>query len=489
MTQPTVTVTDISTGTVQVITGGFIGPQGPQGPSGGPQGSQGPQGASGAQGAQGPVGPQGAPGIGTQGPQGADGPQGANGAQGAQGPTGPQGAQGAGGSAGVDGTQGPQGAIGPQGYQGPQGSAGPQGMVGPQGATGPQGGVGPQGYQGVPGDPGPQGFTGSQGPQGATGAQGSTGSQGPIGPQGPLGPQGATGAQGSIGPQGVQGGTGPQGFQGAIGPQGATGPSGGPQGSQGPSGRDGIIDVAHGLDGTIARPDAPIVYWIGPAVPLNAAPTDFWSGSSSDAPQSFGSTLALANAYTDQQISSINSAYVPTTQPAIGEFVPRRLSANAVTGVAVDGVLYGPVFKAEKTETIGSVTLYTGTTAAGATPTLARVGVYSINPLTQDCSLIAFTTNDTTLFSATNTAYTKVFSTTWNKVAGNYYFLSLLMKSGAAMPNFVGWVGPSPTVTEGILAVWPALSFKLTGQTDLPASISGAALTAGSINVPLFRLS
>jgi hypothetical protein len=34
--------------------------------------------------------------------------------------------------------------------------------------------------------------------------------------------------------------------------------------------------VYHGDDGTVARPDVLVTYWVGAATPENAAITDFW---------------------------------------------------------------------------------------------------------------------------------------------------------------------------------------------------------------------
>lgn len=490
MSSPLITVTDLGTGTVQVVTGGFIGPQGPQGPSGGPQGAQGAQGADGAQGAVGAQGPQGT--IGPQGPigpQGGSGPQGAVGAQGAQGHVGPQGPQGVGGSTGPQGATGPQGTQGPAGVQGAQGAQGAGGSAGVQGAQGPQGNTGPQGAQGARGAAGPQGYQGAAGPQGfqgAKGPQGFQGTPGATGAQGPIGPQGVQGAQGGLGPQGA---LGPQGYQGDIGPQGAQGPAGGPQGPQGDPGNPGIVTVVHDTDGTVARPDnAPIVYWQGSAVPLNAASTDIWYGNTASQPQSFGSTLNFANAYTDAQITALQSVYTPNFNPSVGEFAPRRLYLNG-TATLTSGTLVGPIIRADKTENIGTITAYTGSTAAGATPTTCAYGIFSIDPTTQNATLVAQSTNDTTLFAAANTLYAKALTGSFTKVAGTYYWIALLVVSGAAMPNFLGWQGPTGAQASTILNAWPAHNYALSGQSSIPSSVLGTSLTASATSVPIFRLS
>ncbi len=126
---------------------------------------------------------------------------------------------------GPRGPEGPPGIAGPRGPVGEQGEAGPEGPAGPQGSIGPEGVAGPQGLQGEPGPQGPMGVQGMPGPQGSPGEQGPSGPQGMPGPQGLIGPEGPSGA---TGPQGDPGPQGPSGEQGPIGPQGPTGPEGPP---------------------------------------------------------------------------------------------------------------------------------------------------------------------------------------------------------------------------------------------------------------------
>jgi len=38
----------------------------------------------------------------------------------------------------------------------------------------------------------------------------------------------------------------------------------------------GLVVVSHGLSTTVARPDSPLVYWVGTARPANALPYDLW---------------------------------------------------------------------------------------------------------------------------------------------------------------------------------------------------------------------
>jgi hypothetical protein len=48
----------------------------------------------------------------------------------------------------------------------------------------------------------------------------------------------------------------------------------GVQGQPGPVGKTGLEVVNHGADSLVARPDAPLVYWVGTVLPANGFPND-----------------------------------------------------------------------------------------------------------------------------------------------------------------------------------------------------------------------
>jgi hypothetical protein len=54
---------------------------------------------------------------------------------------------------------------------------------------------------------------------------------------------------------------------------GATGPTG-PAGPAGADGATGLVKVTHGANPSIARPTAPLVYWVGTVQPTNALADD-----------------------------------------------------------------------------------------------------------------------------------------------------------------------------------------------------------------------
>lgn len=62
----------------------------------------------------------------------------------------------------------------------------------------------------------------------------------------------------SIGVPGQKGATGATGSQGPVGATGAT----------------GLVKVAHGANPNLARPSAPLVYWVGTVQPVHANPDD-----------------------------------------------------------------------------------------------------------------------------------------------------------------------------------------------------------------------
>ena len=90
------------------------------------------------------------------------------------------------------------------------------------------------------------------------------------------------------------------------------------------------------------------------------------------------------------------------------------------------GFIMGSVFRATKTETTTQVLVRTGSTACAATPTTCKIGLYTVDdPSTMNLTRVAVTANDTTLFAATNSDYTRSWAASTTKVAGTLYAASL----------------------------------------------------------------
>ena len=145
-------------------------------------------------------------------------------------------------------------------------------------------------------------------------------------------------------------------------------------------------------------------------------------------------------------------------------------SANALTNQS----LRLTHFTATKSETCTQISTVTAGTAAGATPTLCKMAVYRVED-NGDITLLASTANDTTLFAATTTRYTRSLDVPVQKIRGQRYALGLLVVSAAAFPTFYGHtIGPSV-----ITSVEPKISSLVNGQADLPASVVNASIGGG----------
>lgn len=157
------------------------------------------------------------------------------------------------------------------------------------------------------------------------------------------------------------------------------------------------------------------------------------------------------------------------------ETMPRGITGSSSRDIS-SGMMRMSYFTAIKTETTTQVRVVAGSTAAGATPTLCRLGLYEIAEASGgDGTLIAATANDTTLFAATNTAYTRSWATPVTKSAGKRYALGWLVVTAYATPTFWGQLQPAVETS-----VSPRPTGYIGSLTDLPASFLGSAVVASS---------
>lgn len=157
------------------------------------------------------------------------------------------------------------------------------------------------------------------------------------------------------------------------------------------------------------------------------------------------------------------------------EIIPRYMPNN--TGLAfTSGQLRLSYFTARKTETITQIRMHSGNTVAGATPTVARMGVYQEDPTTKDLTLISNTQHDSSLFSVSTTPYVRTLTTPFNKVAGQRYASGCLIVSTQTMPTVisVGFNSIDAAISPRIAGFWA-------GQADLPQTVTNANIgSAGS---------
>jgi hypothetical protein len=154
-----------------------------------------------------------------------------------------------------------------------------------------------------------------------------------------------------------------------------------------------------------------------------------------------------------------------------GESTISRRLVCAATVASGNGTLRLTYFTAKKTETVTQIrTITGGTAAAGAT--LCRVGIYSVDG-SGNLTLIASIANDTALWAAASTAYTRSLTASFSKVAKTRYAIGHLVVGTTTAPTFLGQ-GFLTTAEAGIS---PRISGFYGSQTDLPSSISAGSIS------------
>jgi hypothetical protein len=150
-------------------------------------------------------------------------------------------------------------------------------------------------------------------------------------------------------------------------------------------------------------------------------------------------------------------------------------SMNSAITMTSGTIVFG-YFVAEQDVTIANLAASSSSTAAAATPTLIRMGVYSCDA-SGNLALLAGTTNDTSLFAAIGTEYSKALDTPVALTKGTRYAYGLLIVSGTTMPTIMAQAAVG---AQGVFAratsKRPRRSSALAGQTDLPASVSSGAV-------------
>ena len=147
------------------------------------------------------------------------------------------------------------------------------------------------------------------------------------------------------------------------------------------------------------------------------------------------------------------------------------MAASTALGIA-SGSLRLQFCTAQETAAVSRVLTVTGGTAAAATPTLCRVGVYQVDPLTGDLTLGAAAANDTTLWSAINAEYSTALTAPLSLVIGRRYAIGMLIVTAVATPTFRG----AAALLGALAGRAPILAGAIGGQTDLPASIPAASI-------------
>jgi hypothetical protein len=166
-----------------------------------------------------------------------------------------------------------------------------------------------------------------------------------------------------------------------------------------------------------------------------------------------------------------------------GEEIFPRENLTAVNQPTSNTALRLVYFTAKRTETTTQVRVISGQTAAAATPTLCRIGLYLIDLNTQNGDLVAATANDTSLFATASTAYTRSWSSPYGKIAGQRYAMGVLVMTSVAAPSLSGMTLVANT---GILTEQSKKYRRLGAITvnDLPSTFLESNVLLSTISAP-----
>lgn len=161
------------------------------------------------------------------------------------------------------------------------------------------------------------------------------------------------------------------------------------------------------------------------------------------------------------------------------ESIWSRESPFVSSTVTVNQALRCNGFRCKRTGVVNSVVIFSGGTAAGATPTLVKVGAYH-KEADGSYTLVGSSVNTTSLFSVTNNTYVVNFTAPWYKIKGEDYLIGILIVTAAALPTIQGPFTTSLNVSNSYYFPDPLKIGSLLGQSDLPNTIAAGTLVGTS---------
>jgi hypothetical protein len=127
---------------------------------------------------------------------------------------------------------------------------------------------------------------------------------------------------------------------------------------------------------------------------------------------------------------------------------------------------------ADTTVPLAYAVMESGGTAAAATPTLIRIGIYTV-ATNGDLTLVADTPNDKlSMFAGTSTEYFNELSVPYAFIGGQRYAAGILVVTGVAAPTYNGKF----VSTASNRARPPRVTGTVSGQADLPSSIAAGSI-------------
>lgn len=185
---------------------------------------------------------------------------------------------------------------------------------------------------------------------------------------------------------------------------------------------------------------APTGPYVGPTAVVNGASASVVIGSGKVTGDAFDRWQLLA----DGTVKTGDGTYDPVVNyDGVDEWaltdgqesMPRGAIASSGSGVGAAQRLSLTYFRAKRNRAVTQVAARTGATAASGV-TLARLALYTV-AADGALTLVASTANDTTLFAATFTKYTKALQAGYSFVAGQLYASGVLVDA-TTLPTFHG---------------------------------------------------
>lgn len=197
-------------------------------------------------------------------------------------------------------------------------------------------------------------------------------------------------------------------------------------------------------------------------------------------------TTARAIVVTDQIFASITAKSLTDIETSLGLASPLAVDGGvasmspydaASSNALLNTLLLLTYFTSPVTFTTTRVRTMSRQ-ASTPTPTLCQIGLYSVAG-NGDLTRIAVTANDTALWNADNTRFTKSWTASASIVAGSRYAVGLVAASSVALPGVVGYsCAPLNSPEQEFFNMNPKLSAYASAGSGPPATIAVGALSS-----------
>lgn len=165
-------------------------------------------------------------------------------------------------------------------------------------------------------------------------------------------------------------------------------------------------------------------------------------------------------------------SYLTSNLLTTGEATINRDLVGSARSLATQA-LHIVYFTARKTELVSQIRI-ASVGAAGATPSLVRIGWWTANAAGALLASVATTVSDTALLAGATTMYTKAFSASAMKIAGQRYAVGVLVVTATTAPTIAAGTWSS-NVSE--FGQSPRRAGFVAAQADLPATVASGSIS------------